>query len=671
MKKHSIQVTAKSIESSGLPKDFKAAIAEYIWNGFDAKATEIKIDYSANDLGYLSNFTITDNGEGINLENIDQTFGYFLDSQKSTSFVNEEFVKGKKGKGRFAFGLFANTARWKTAYLTQRQEVCQYEISIKKGDQNNFEVKNEQIVENKALGTTVKFENIFDLTGDILEHESFEKYLCSEFGWFLFLNKDKSYTIKINGVALDYEQIIEDHYVSTIEIGDYSFVVSYIRWNTKIGDKYYFYMLNDSKKEVYRKHTGFNRKAIGFHHSVYVESGFFNDFCVTETDQPVLGLSGKNQADDHYKDLMKQLQELLSKKEKEFIRLHKAENLIIGYRKNKVIPEFKSNVYDQRRKEDLENVIKELYCVQPKIFQDLKKEQSKTIVGFLNLILDTDERENLLSIIENVIQLSDEEREELAKTLKKTKLSNITKTIKLLEDRARVVAVLKMLVFDLEKFTNERDHIQKAIENNYWLFGEQFHLISADENFEILLNNYLYFLENDQKSEKISDEERMRRPDIFLCRKHNVPDTESNEYNLEENVIVELKRPEVIIGKKQFNQIEDYARFIINEPRFNSKLRRWKFFIIGKKMDSFIEDKYESQKMKGKKFLVESVRNYEIYAMTWDDVFKNFELKHSYLIDKLDLKDAIKAELAEKGILFDRSLSNKLSQDIIDNTNKN
>ncbi len=30
--------------------------------------------------------------------------------------------------------------------------------------------------------------------------------------------------------------------------------------------------------------------------------------------------------------------------------------------------------------------------------------------------------------------------------------------------------MLKTLVYDLVKFTNERDHIQKIIEQNYWLF---------------------------------------------------------------------------------------------------------------------------------------------------------------------------------------------------------
>lgn len=29
--------------------------------------------------------------------------------------------------------------------------------------------------------------------------------------------------------------------------------------------------------------------------------------------------------------------------------------------------------------------------------------------------------------------------------------------------------------------------------------------------------------------------------------------------------------------------------------------------------------------------------NYEIYAFTWDDVFKSFDLRHSFMLDKLNV----------------------------------
>lgn len=663
MEQHKTKITSRSISQSGLPQDYKKAIAEYIWNGFDAKASLIELNYRSNEMCHIFDFSISDNGEGIRIDTIDETFGYFLDSQKSSTFDNDGFIKGKKGKGRFSFSLFANKAVWQTRFKTEDKKVLQYDIEINKSSQDNFGINNKIVLKDTQPGTKVTFVDIHALTSDLLERPDFEEFLASEFGWFLFLNKEKEYSLQINGVDVDYWNIIGDFEEFDVEFGEFNFVVSFLRWNKKIGDKYYYYLLNDNLKEVHRKHTSFNNKAIDFHHSVYVESDFFNDFVYTKDDNLVLNFAGKNQESIEYKQLIRKLNNFVFEKEKQFIREQQAEQLILNYHSKNIFPRFRNNSYEKYRQKDLETVVKELYCIQPKIFQGLKEQQSKTLVGFLNLLLDSEQREHVLEIIDKIVKLSDEERELLAKSLKKTNFSNITKLISLLENRFQVINIIKSLVFDHDKFATERDHIQKVIENNYWLFGEQYHLASSDKNFEIALSNYLTIIEKGDKiTAKIDDKKKLKRADIFICKQIEVPDSTTSEYNIEENIIVELKRPSVTIGKEQFSQVEDYLRFIKNEPRFNSQLRKWKFILIGKKVDDFIENKYESQKDKGKRYLVEGVKNYEIYAMTWDDIFRIFESRHKHLIDKLEFKNSIIEELEEKGIVFSLETANVLTE---------
>ena len=115
-------------------------------------------------------------------------------------------------------------------------------------------------------------------------------------------------------------------------------------------------------------------------------------------------------------------------------------------------------------------------------------------------MLDSDERENILTILENIVNISIEERGNLANLLKKTSFNKIVKTINLIENRFKTVDLLKTLVFDLKQFTNERDHVQHAISENYWLFGEQFHLVTANEGFENLLSNYKQSIAQQQNS---------------------------------------------------------------------------------------------------------------------------------------------------------------------------
>lgn len=655
MKKNKTQITSKSIVQSGLPSDFRKAISEYIWNGFDAEASVIDIYFSANEIGILSEFVIADNGKGISFNTIDETFGYFLDSHKTKSFDNNRFVKGKKGKGRFSFHQFCNLANWNTTYFdNENQKFLNYNIEIVSSNLDDYKTS-DSIIAGSSTGTTVRFESFTNLTGDLLDSTEFISFLESEFGWFLYLNKNKSFAINVNKIPIDYNNVIEKIVEHPLDMDGNIFDISFILWKNKINERYYYYFLDNQLYEKGREHTKFNNKTEDFFHSVYVISNYFDEFSRTENDGISLGFE-KNQSDPVYKKLLMFLNRIVSDEEKNFIRNKKAEKLIEDYRKNNVFPKFRNNEYDNLRKRDLEIVVKELYCINPKIFQNLRIPQQKTIVGFLNLLLDSEQRENILQILEGIVEISDDEREELAKVLFKTKISNITALVKLLEKRKNTINTIQRLVFDLEKFTNERDHIQVLVENNYWLFGEQYHLVSADDNFEKTLNNYLYFLEqeekiklddedkdaevllkkkNERKREIIESKDKLKRPDIFICRK-NASSVFTDE---EENIIVELKRPSVILTKLQYDQIENYIRFIVKEPKFNSDLRKWKLILIGKEVDDYIKDQYESHKNKGKRFLVQAVKNYEIYAYTWDDIVKIFDHRHQFLLEKIGYKD--------------------------------
>ncbi|WPY97808.1 ATP-binding protein [Christiangramia sp. OXR-203] len=663
MKKHTSKITAKSIEQSGLSEGYKA-IAEYIWNGFDEGASYVNINYEGNEVGYLQELSIEDNGTGIDFSDLENTFGKFQDSQKAKTFAKTGFVKGKKGKGRFAFTTFAHTATWDTVFEKEGKHL-QYQIKINKSNSQDYETSDDRKIVSIKCGTRVVIKNIFDLYGDQLDNDAFYEFLASEFGWFLLLNKDKDYHINLNGERLDYSIVIDDKDITDTTIIDDNFKISFVRWSKKIGDKYYFYFLDKERVERYRLHTSFNNGAIDFHHSVFVESKYFDDFKPTKEDSSTFD---KNQQDGTFKALVQHLKEVVAKKEKDFIRHNKAEKLIERYRQKKIFPSFKNNAYDQVREKDLENVVKELYCAEPSIFKNLKTTQSKTLVGFLNLLLDSEERDKILTIIDGIVNLSDEERNELAKVLQKTKFTYILNLIRLLESRHTAVETLRILIYDLNKFTNERDHIQKVIENNYWLFGEKYHLVSADQNFEATLSNYLKFLEeNDNKKPKIGDlnqDEKLRRPDLLICRKSDKPDHRTEDGLIEENIVVELKRPSVEIGKVQYRQIEDYMNFIISEDQFNSQLREWKFIIVGTTVDDYITGLYKSQEVKGKRFLVHAIDRCEIYAMTWDDLFKQYRNRHKNLVDQLEFKNSIKEELKAKDINFDKELSNKLTKKI-------
>lgn len=351
-----------------------------------------------------------------------------------------------------------------------------------------------------------------------------------------------------------------------------------------------------------------------------------------------------------------------------FIR-QEGEFLVQRFETEEMLPDMTNELYGDLRKKDLKDVLKNIYIVQPRIFKNATKEQSKSVIGFLSLLLNTNERKNIVKIIDSITSLTAEEREDLASVLSKTTLNNIVRTIKMLEQRECVIVQLKKLLFENTDWTNERDHIQKIIECNYWLFAEQYHLISSDKPFEKALSNYLYLLYGEKEDCSIENIEKMRRMDIFLASKRPL-DTYANSTIKEENIVLELKAPYVCIDKKIFRQIEDYRDLIKKEPQFNSDTRLWKFYAISNSIDPLVKDIVEEASKNGIPFLASKIGNFEIYIMTWDDIFKCFEHKNKYLYDKLCFdKEEIEKEIEQENKLNGRILSDTLTTNIIKKSN--
>jgi C4-dicarboxylate-specific signal transduction histidine kinase len=73
-----VQLTTQGIKKHLDGTTPEQALVEYIWNGVDAKANSISVDFVLNAAGGAEEITVTDNGGGIALEELDRKFGVFL-----------------------------------------------------------------------------------------------------------------------------------------------------------------------------------------------------------------------------------------------------------------------------------------------------------------------------------------------------------------------------------------------------------------------------------------------------------------------------------------------------------------------------------------------------------------------------------------------------------------
>lgn len=648
MTKRKVNITNNSI-SNTVTKDVNKAICEYLWNGFDANASQLSIRYTKNAFN-ITSLEIQDNGEGIDRSSLQETFGCFQDSQKLHTYQWSSQVKGKKGKGRYSFNCFASKADWVTVYKDKESHYIRHKITIKKGDNQNYD-DNEQETKSssvKRTGTIVSFSEI-NLPSDFFDSEVFLDYLKKEFAVFLFLNKVQNKEILINGVKLDYEDVIEDSDNKVIQIeGDrttFYFNITYIRWKEKMKENYSMYFLDSSQTEKYEKTTTFNNKDTKFHHSLYISSDYFNHFADNATgEKNLFGADNTSPKDKVFKTLVKKLKRFLEEKQKKYVAEVASKKLLTKYQSKGIIRK-PQNDYDKILVEDLKKTISAMYEVQPKIFTNLQDDQAKTLVGVVELLLQTDKREDLISIMESVVKLSDDERHNLASVLKTTDLARITDTIRLIQNRIRTISALKVAVNPANGM-NEVDDLQKLVEQSFWIFGEEYNIVTqAEPDFNQALMEYLDKLyesvpgisKSNYSKDKIEHPDVNKEMDIFAFRQNIQSSTI-------DNIVVELKHPKVKLGEKELSQVKTYMNVIMSDSRFNASNMSWKFYLVGNDFDSsnYIPNEMRNAINWGKKNLVCHIDNngiqYEIFVLKWSELFADFEIRHNFLLKKLEMK---------------------------------
>ena len=169
-----------------------------------------------------------------------------------------------------------------------------------------------------------------------------------------------------------------------------------------------FYLLNAQLELKNNQTTKLNKKGDEFWHSIIVVDDFFDNVNYVDDEaesnqQPRLFFD--NQYDRWiFNSLINQLNDYLKIKRRPFLK-QQANALIDKYEKEDVFPKFSDNDWDKVRKQSLEDLVKNLYEVEPAVFMKLNKEQKGVFIRLLNMIMDSDERDNLLKIVGEVIDL--------------------------------------------------------------------------------------------------------------------------------------------------------------------------------------------------------------------------------------------------------------------------
>ena len=626
----SVEITSKGIRKVLNKYTPQRAIAEYIWNGFDARASEVRV-FTESETAYDSivKVKVSDNGDGIIYELLPVAFKKFYESHKSAKGnVDSRFSRGKNGYGRFTFFKFADNAEWHTIYKNG-EELFAYDIDISTEKLTDYHATEPHKVTETSSGTEVVFTNINndDLSTPWVK-EKLIPFLRAEFAWYFKVYPDRK--LYINDELLDCSSVIADSEIFELPIeldgaDNELFHIYYFQWSEKPQDEFSrFYYMDADGNLKYQRTTHYNNKGDFFWHSVIVKSTFFNSLADIEDEEQTLFSSLPERR--VFKALNEKLNDFLATKRRPFLKA-KAEVLVSDYEDEDLFSFIGKAPWEESRKAYLQDFIKELYEVEPAVFIKLNQPQRKIFVRLLAQVMDTDNNDNLFKILGEIVELDEDDKERFATILKTTKLKNIIATIQLIEDRLETIKALRLVNFDHTLKAGEVAHLQKLIERHYWIFGEEYRFVCAEETkFQEALDKYKYALYGARnEKEYIKHPDKYKEMDLFVSG-------QEFRYNRPFNLVVEIKNPTNVpeLKTEHHGQLITYVDVIMESDAFQNPASFWTFMLIGNKIDSKVT-RMMSDKLTGE---CPGGDNYKIFVKTWGQVLDEAESRMKFLQEK-------------------------------------
>jgi hypothetical protein len=318
--------------------------------------------------------------------------------------------------------------------------------------------------------------------------------------------------------------------------------------------------------------------------------------------------------------------------------------------------------YAKWRAEHTREIVRLVYLSDPSVLNALNKKQRKIIVRLLDRLSVSNENDALFQIISDVLDLDIISLRKLAKQLEYTRLDNIISTIEVLQQRQLAVDKLRKLMNDHYRDVLETPDLQQIIENNTWLFGNQYVTIGAEED---TFTSVARSLRDAIRGIKIVDEEDVedqadikgvnRQTDLFIARK--IPSVDSMGKMFYRCIVIEIKRPGIALNSKHLRQLDEYAAIIKRHPAFSSEHLQFELILVGRKIsnvDFEIKSRLQNQIEKNEMGLVSVDSGMKRYVLNWYTLLDGFELTHGHLLRILELrrnelttatKDALVTEL--------------------------
>src|SRR5450830_1643739 len=639
-----VQVTAKKdfLESITSSRPI-AALAELIWNGFDAASNKVEVFLDINEMNGLESVRVRDYGDGITFSKVDKLFGSLGDSWKKAAVRQHgRSLHGKNGKGRFKAFSLGHKVEWATTFK-ENGKSHSYKIVGNSTSLDNFNVGKVVEVDTNVSGTEVTIHNVVSDFRS-LKDETAQMSLAKIFA--VFLTEYPETSIEYDGKNVDPNAV--QHHREEYDLGEIglnsgnrvrvSIVV--IEWN--IPTERVVHLCDASGISLFETPAGQQIRAAGFN---FRELDKLGQLALADlhNDVQVIVRAAKNKMKEHFR-------KRLASQHSQIVEKWKEEK-IYPYEDNDNIDPVE---FAERQVFDILAVNVQSYLPS---FEDSDSKQKK-FTFFLLAQAIRQNPDSVQFIIGEVLGLKKEAQDDLALLLEKTSLSSIISSAKIVANRLDMLNGLEALIFHKKskKKLLERDQLHKILETEAWLFHEEFSLAGSEQRLEEVLQRHLSELGPREDDSKIVDlgDGKTGRIDLMLQK---VVQPRTGEYDY---LIVELKRPSQKINSDVLTQIKKYAIAVASDERFAGVPAKWTFVAVSNELDSFAK-KEANQKGRPKgQVYDDSELNITVWVKEWAEVINDARSRLRFINEQLSYeadRDSAKAYLQRAHAKFIPNLS--------------
>jgi hypothetical protein len=580
--KVSVQVKNDHLERISRVRKPILAVAELIWNGVDADANQVGVEFTHNALGGLERIRVADNGSGLPRPEAESAFGNLGGSEKrhaNRSKVKHRLLHGKAGKGRFRAFALGQTVRWHTTF-SQNGSRVEYEITGSRNDIGTFEITDPTPGKGRT-GTEVIIEDI-DKNFPSLRGADAIQEITQLFA--LYLREYPDVEILYDGTKIDpsaVEELVADYQLDPIETADGKTVtasLTIIEW--KIQTERSLFLCDNDGFALAEMPPGI--QAPGFNFTAYLKSEFLRE--LDEQDALVL--------EELQPDLAKLLEGSKERLRDHFRRrtAERAVDLVEAWKKDKVYP-FEGepqDIIEESERQVFDVLALNLNAYLPH-FDEADSKNKRLSLQLLKQALERDPTA-LQKILQDVLNLPIEKQQELAELLRKTSLTAIINASKIVANRLDFLRGLEVLLFEKESREHllERSQLHRILADQTWIFGEHFNLTVDDQSLTEVLNKHLSILGRSVETvdQVLREDGTVAIVDLMLSR--IVPQPRADE---REHLVVELKRPSQNIDPTIATQIESYALAVAADERFKDTKTRWIFWAVSNDISESVRKK--------------------------------------------------------------------------------